>query len=97
MSQIHRNLTHPFCLEFSYKLHRVTVNISSIVIVEYRKFITDESLVYENGRIKIGDRPGLGIELNEDECLKHPYLEHNLRHYTGALTDIRPPKTSFYF
>ena len=25
------------------------------------------------------------------------YVEHNLRHYTGALTDIRPPKTEFYF
>ena len=65
--------------------------------VDYRKFVTDERLVYENGRIIIGDKPGLGIELNEEECLKHPYAEHNLRHYTGALTDIRPPKTEFYF
>lgn len=65
--------------------------------VDYRKFVTDERLVYENGRIKIGDKPGMGIELNEEECLKHPYAEHNLRHYTGALTDIRPPKTEFYF
>ena len=65
--------------------------------VDYRKKITNENLVYENGRIKIGDKPGLGIELNEEECLKHPYAEHNLRHYTGALTDIRPPRTEFYF
>lgn len=65
--------------------------------VDYRKKVTNESLVYENGRIQIGDKPGLGIELNEEECLKHPYVEHNLRHYTGALTDIRPPKTEFYF
>ena len=46
---------------------------------------------------KIGDKPGLGIELNEEECLKHPYTEHHLHHYTGALTDIRPAKTEFYF
>lgn len=65
--------------------------------VDYRKKVTNENLVYENGRIKIGDKPGLGIELNEEECLKHPYAEHNLRHYTGALTDIRPPRTEFYF
>ena len=65
--------------------------------VDWRKDVTDESLLYENGRIKIGDKPGLGIELNEAECLKHPYVEHNLRHYTGALTDIRPAKTEFYF
>ena len=65
--------------------------------VDYRKKVTNENLVYENGRIKIGDKPGLGIELNEEECLKHPYVEHNLRHYTGALTDIRPSRTEFYF
>ena len=65
--------------------------------VDWRKDVTDESLVYENGRIKIGDKPGLGIDLNEEECLKHPYVEHNLRHYTGALTDIRPAKTEFYY
>ncbi len=65
--------------------------------VEYRKEITDEALEYANGRIKIPSKPGLGIELNEEACLAHPYVEHNLRHYTGALTDIRPPKTAFYF
>lgn len=65
--------------------------------VDYRKEITNESLEYKDGFIKIGNKAGLGIELNEKECLKHPYVEHNLRHYTGALTDIRPPKTEFYF
>ena len=65
--------------------------------VDYRHLITNEDLHYENGRIKIGNRPGIGIELNEEECLKHPYVPHDLRHYTGALTDIRPPKTEFYF
>ena len=65
--------------------------------VDYRKYITDENLEYCDGRIKIGNKPGLGIELNEEECLKHPYVEHNLRHYTGELTDIRPTKTEFYF
>ncbi|MBQ7235703.1 MAG: galactonate dehydratase [Clostridia bacterium] len=65
--------------------------------VVYRKDVTNENLEYKDGFIKIGDKAGLGIELNEQECLKHPYVEHNLRHYTGALTDIRPPKTEFYF
>lgn len=65
--------------------------------VDYRKDITTEKLEYKDGYISVPDKPGLGIELNEEECLKHPYKEHTLRHYTGALTDIRPPKTSFYF
>ena len=63
----------------------------------FRKEVTNEEVVYSNGMIKIPDKPGLGIEINEEECLKHPYVEHNLRHYTGALTDIRPAKTEFYF
>lgn len=65
--------------------------------VEWRKDITNESPEYENGYIKIPDKPGLGIEINEEECLKYPYKPHTLRHYTGALTDIRPAKTEFYF
>lgn len=65
--------------------------------VTWRKDVTNEKLVYENGYIQIPDAPGIGIEINEEECLKHPYRPHTLRHYTGALTDIRPPETEFYF
>ena len=65
--------------------------------VEWRKDVTDEKLEYKDGYMTIPDKPGLGIEINEEECLKHPYTPHTLRHYTGALTDIRPAKTEFYF
>ena len=65
--------------------------------VEWRKDITDEDLIYEDGFITIPDKPGLGISLNEEECMKHPYKCHTLRHYSGALTDIRPAKSVFYF
>ncbi len=65
--------------------------------VAWRKNVVDEQLVYTDGYIKIPDKPGLGIELNEEECLKHPYIPHTLRHYTGALTDIRPSNDEFYF
>ena len=65
--------------------------------VEWRKDVTNESLEYKDGYMTIPDKPGLGIEINEEECLKHPYQPHTLRHYTGALTDIRPAKTEFYF
>ena len=64
--------------------------------VEWRKDVTNEDLKYEDGYIYIPDKPGLGIEINEEECEKHPYQVHTLRHYTGALTDIRPAKTEFY-
>lgn len=65
--------------------------------VTWRAEVCDESLVFENGKLQIPDRPGLGIEINEQACLAHPYRPHTLRHYTGALTDIRPPETKFYY
>ena len=65
--------------------------------VDYRKDVTNEAIEYEDGFIKIPDKPGLGIEINEEACEAHPYQVHTLRHYTGALTDIRPAKTEFYF
>ena len=65
--------------------------------VDWRKDVTNEQLEYRDGFLTIPDKPGLGIEINEEECLKHPYQVHTLRHYTGALTDIRPAKTEFYF
>ena len=65
--------------------------------VTWRADVTNEELHYEDGYITIPDKPGLGIEINEEACLAHPYQVHTLRHYTGALTDIRPPETAFYF
>jgi len=65
--------------------------------VEWRKDVTNESLTYKDGELLIPDKPGLGIEIDEEACLAHPYQVHTLRHYTGALTDIRPAKTEFYF
>ena len=65
--------------------------------VEWRADVTNESLEYKDGYITIPEKPGLGIEINEEACLAHPYKPHTLRHYTGALTDIRPAKSVFYF
>ena len=65
--------------------------------VEWRKDVVNEELKYKDGYITIPDKPGLGIEIDEEECLKHPYVEHNLRHYNVDLTNIRPSKSEFYF
>lgn len=65
--------------------------------VVWRSEISDENLHYEDGCTTIPDKPGLGIELNEDVFEHYPYESRDLRHYTGALTDIRPPETKFYF
>ena len=48
--------------------------------VPWRREICDEKLVMRNGRMVIPERPGLGIELDERELLKHPYIRTELRH-----------------
>jgi galactonate dehydratase len=45
----------------------------------------------------IPDKPGFGIELDEEEIASRPYLPRNLRHYTGKLTDIRAKDDSVYY
>ncbi len=63
----------------------------------FRRLVTNENVKYEDGCLLIGDKPGLGIEVNEEEVLKRPYKPRNLRHYTGTLTDIRPKGDTFYY
>ncbi len=66
--------------------------------VSWRKEITNEAVVFTDGMIQIPSKPGLGLELNEQNCLKYPFKPIALRHYNGSLTDIRPSgNTSYYF
>jgi galactonate dehydratase len=63
----------------------------------FRRAITNENVKFEDGCLVIGDKPGLGIEVNEEEVLKRPYAPRRLRHYTGTLTDIRPAGDTWYY
>ena len=65
--------------------------------VAFRKDLAHEDLEIADGYMRIPDKPGLGIELNEAEAARHPYMPHDLRHYTGALTSIRPPDAAPYW
>lgn len=95
------NPSGPVANAATLQLAAVSPNFSILEImysdVCYRSEITDEALTYQDGYMLISDKPGLGIELNEEACAAYPYKPHTLRHYTGALTDIRPPETGFYF
>ena len=95
------NPSGPVACAATLQVAACTTNFSVLEImysdVPWRKDITNEELRYEDGYIYVPDKPGLGIEIDEEACLAHPYTSHTLRHYTGALTDIRPPESEFYF
>ncbi|WP_317854813.1 galactonate dehydratase [Chakrabartyella piscis] len=66
--------------------------------VNWRAELTDERVIFEHGDILIPDKAGLGLNLQEENCLKYPFEPVDLRHYKGTLTNIRPEnKTAFYF
>lgn len=65
--------------------------------VPYRADICDEQLTVKNGCVVIPERPGLGIELNEKEMEKYPFIPTQLRHYRGDLTNIRPVDAVPYY
>jgi galactonate dehydratase len=65
--------------------------------IPYRRELTTERIVFEQGFMKIGNAPGLGIDILTENCKKYPYQPHDLRHYTGKLTEIRPANAEDYF
>ncbi|MBD0777809.1 galactonate dehydratase [Maribacter sp. ANRC-HE7] len=65
--------------------------------VSWRSEICDEDITFKNGQMIIPDNPGLGIDINEKEIEKHPYVAKELRHFKGNLTDIRPEDAESFF
>jgi len=52
------------------------------VDVPWRKEIVQESLTFSNSEIRIPDKPGLGLELNEEACARHPFVRHPIGMFT---------------
>lgn len=65
--------------------------------VPWRSQVARELCQLRQGEMTIPDAPGLGIEIDEAAMARYPYQVHDLRHYTGALTAIRPPDASATF
>jgi galactonate dehydratase len=59
------------------------------VDVPWRKEIVRESLVFTNSEITIPTAPGLGLELDEEACARHPYIRHPIRQF-DAERSTRP-------
>ena len=76
----------------NFLIHEIMITDGS-----FRFDITDEEVVFDQGDILIPEKPGLGIEVNEEAVNSRPYVPRNLRHYTGTLTDIRPKDDTIYY
>jgi galactonate dehydratase len=65
--------------------------------VDWRKEVAQEDTKFEDGELTIPSTPGLGVDIDIEALAKHPYKPHELRHYDGTLTDIRPKGSGFIF
>lgn len=85
----------PIANAMSLHLAAATANViwleTMMTDVSWRGDVAIENVSFANGAMKISDAPGLGIDLDEAACARHPYKHYDLRHYQGTLTDIRPP------
>ncbi len=95
------NPNGPICNAMTLQIAASTPNFvmleTMLTDVPWRKDVAFEDLEIIDGEMRIPEKPGLGLELNEAEAAKHPYMPHDLRHYTGALTAIRPPDAVPYW
>lgn len=60
------------------------------VDVPWRKEIVRESLTFTNSEITIPNLPGLGLELDEEACARHPYVRHPIRQFDPNRGSNRP-------
>lgn len=58
--------------------------------VPWRTDVAREQCRFDGGALHVPDGAGLGVDIDERALTAHPYQTHDLRHYSGALTDIRP-------
>ena len=77
-------------IQLAAALPAVTILETMMSDVGWRAEVCDENVDFQDGFIAVGNRPGLGIEVNEDACRAHPRKDYVLRHFNGQLTDIRP-------
>ncbi len=81
---------HAATLHFAASCHNFLMLETMIDDVPWRKDVAIEDAVMEDGCFVVPRTPGLGIELCIEAFDDHPYQPHDLRHYDGNLTAIRP-------
>jgi galactonate dehydratase len=90
-------VAHAASLHFAASCNNFLTLETFVVDVPWRRELTTEDWGFADGHFKVPTAPGLGVELRKEAFGKYPYKPHGLRHYTGRLTDIRPPDSCRWF
>jgi galactonate dehydratase len=77
-------------LHLAAALENIIILETMMYDVPWRAQICRENVRLEDGFMIVDDTPGLGVDIDEEACLRHPFKRQTLRHFDGRLTDIRP-------
>jgi galactonate dehydratase len=95
------NPNGPVCNAMTLQIAASTPNFSMLETmmtdVPWRSEVVKENLHFSDGCLSIPSTPGLGVELDEEAALRHPYQPCPARHYTNLLTDIRPADAAPFY
>ncbi|MDE1991825.1 MAG: mandelate racemase/muconate lactonizing enzyme family protein [Rhizobiaceae bacterium] len=101
LPMVPHNPNGPVCHAASMHMAMAWGSMGSLEImitdVPWRGDIADEACTFRDGCLEIEERPGLGLTLNPEEMKKYPYQAHALRHFSGKLTNIRPPDARAWY
>lgn len=77
-------------LQFAATIPNFCILETISVDVPWRREIVRESLRFDAGSITIPNLPGLGLELDEEACARHPYQRHPIRQFDPTYASSRP-------
>jgi galactonate dehydratase len=84
-------------LSFAASVPNITWLETSVRDVPWRAEVAKESVVIHDGAMMISDRPGLGIDIDEEACARHPYRHYPNNQYDGRITQVRSASSVPYF
>jgi galactonate dehydratase len=72
-------------LHTSVAIPNFTIFETVSIDVPWRKELVQETLVFDNGYLLAPTAPGLGVELNEEACARHPYEAYDVPLFDGSM------------
>jgi galactonate dehydratase len=84
-------------LAFAASVPNITWLETSVRDVPWRSEVAKETVAIKAGAMMIGDSPGLGIDIDEEACARHPYRHYKNNQYDGRITQVRSESSVPYF
>lgn len=90
-------IANAMTLTFAATVPNITWLETSVRDVPWRRDVVKEDVTLQDGHMLIHDRPGLGIDIDEEACAQHPYKPYTQNLFDGRVTQVRIASAVPYF